>query len=90
MQGWIILEHDSFKDFIADKGTLIGSFYSDIESACRALVEDGWIGGQSPIVSAEPHNGFEKYKITLANGKIYGAYLCKMPMRADMPMYERG
>lgn len=88
MQGYVLMEHESYADYADAKGWLIGSFYSDIESICRAITDDSVHKRQ--IVDVQYNNDGEKVLILASDGTLYGAYLCKMPMRSDMPTYERG
>lgn len=83
MNGWVLMAHDDYADWNNAHGYLIGSFYSDIESVCRVITDDRWM--KTAIVSVEYENDGEKALITTDKGALYGAYLCKMPMRDDVP-----
>lgn len=82
MQGWVLMSHADESDYSGGFGYLVGDFYSDIESVCRAITNDTT---NTTIVSLTYDNGGEKAMIVSNKGMIYGAYLCKMPMREDVP-----
>ncbi len=86
MQGWVLMAHDDYADYVNAHGYLIGKFYSDIESVCRVITDDPWM--KTTVVNMEYDNDGEKVLITTDKGGLYGAYLCKMPMRSDMPTKE--
>lgn len=86
MQGWILMIHDSYTEYAAGYGQLVDVF-SDIESVCRGIADDHWLC--SKIVDVHYDNDGEKALLTADSGKLFGAYLCKMPMRDDVPTKER-
>lgn len=83
MQGWVLMSHKSYEDWCVPRGDLIGSFYSDIESVCREITDDPWVKGH--VVNVEYGWNGESALLTTSEGKLFGAFLCKMPMREDMP-----
>lgn len=85
MNGWILMQHRNYTDFTQAHGDLMGGFYSDIESACRAITDDWLINDY--VVSVEYQNDGEKALITTSKGAFFGAYMVKMPMREDMPTW---
>lgn len=86
MQGWVVMEHRTELDYINSYGWLTGSFYSDIESVCRAINDDD---SRYPVVSVTPRSDGQAYMIVDKKGRIFGAWICIMPMRDDMPTKER-
>jgi hypothetical protein len=82
MQGWILMEHRTEKDYTQAYGWLVGSFYSDIESACRAITDNDL---RYPVVSVTYRDDGKAVMIVDKKGRIYGAWIMVMPMREDMP-----
>lgn len=83
MELWTLMWHRNYRDWCQAEGSLMGGFYSDIESVCRMLRDDPL--ERAVIVSIEYQNDGTKALLTSDRGKLYGAYKDRLPMREDVP-----
>ena len=71
LQGWVLMLHHSWSDYGQARGGLVGKFYTDIESVCRALRDDAY-----QIINIVPRSDGQSVMIECSKGEIFGAWLC--------------
>lgn len=84
MELWILMSHQDEGGLSQGWGSLLGGLYSDIESACRAITDECLY--KDEIVSVEYLNGGEKAAVRTKNGRVFGVYKDRVPMREHVPM----